>query len=48
MALVPTPSVAEHNVTSLLTLYSALKPSLLPITFLLCEVLINLRASDIK
>ena len=32
MALVPTPSVAEHRVTSLLTLYSALNPSLLPKT----------------
>ena len=33
IALVPTPSVAEHKVTSLLTLYSALNPSLLPKTF---------------
>ncbi len=35
MALVPTPSVAAQSVTSLLTLYSALKPNLFPKTLLL-------------
>ena len=44
IALVPTPSVAAHNVTSLLTLYSALKPSLFPKTLSLWELLINFKA----
>jgi len=44
MAFVPTPSVAEHNVISLLILYSALNPSLFPNTFLLWDDFINFSA----